>query len=43
MGPSAWRCLSFEHRPALRDAQGKLLLKNLTLDELEEYCVSIGT
>ncbi|GLC46808.1 hypothetical protein PLESTB_001801100 [Pleodorina starrii] len=34
--------LSFSHRPGLRDAGGRLMLKNLTLPELEEWCLSVG-
>lgn len=34
--------LSFSHRPGLYDKGGKLMLKNLTLPELEEWCVSVG-
>ncbi|KXZ48715.1 hypothetical protein GPECTOR_26g618 [Gonium pectorale] len=34
--------LSFEHRPGVRDASGRVGLKNLTLPELEEWCVSVG-
>ncbi|KAG2493191.1 hypothetical protein HYH03_008611 [Edaphochlamys debaryana] len=34
--------LSFEHRPNLRDARGRLMLKNLTLPELEEWCAAVG-
>ncbi|GBF88050.1 23S rRNA (adenine(2503)-C(2))-methyltransferase [Raphidocelis subcapitata] len=34
--------LSFEGRPGLRDEEGRLLLKNLTFEELEEWCESIG-
>lgn len=34
--------LSFQHRPGLHDSNGKLLLKNLSLPELEEWCASVG-
>lgn len=34
--------LSFAHRNGLHDATGKLLLKCLTLAELEEWCVAVG-
>jgi hypothetical protein len=34
--------LSFSHRPQLYDEEGRLMLKNLTLEELEEWCLSIG-
>ncbi|GIL77975.1 hypothetical protein Vretimale_7376 [Volvox reticuliferus] len=34
--------LSFSHRPGLFDEAGRLMLKNLTLPELEEWCLSIG-
>lgn len=40
--PAVLPPLSFDHRPALRDGTGRLLLKNLTLPELEEFCESIG-
>jgi hypothetical protein len=29
-------------RKQLRDSQGRLMLKNLTLQELEQWCVSVG-
>jgi 23S rRNA (adenine2503-C2)-methyltransferase len=34
--------LSFAARSGMYDKSGKLLLKNLTLQELEEWCVSVG-
>ncbi|GFR46078.1 hypothetical protein Agub_g7545 [Astrephomene gubernaculifera] len=34
--------LSFEHRRGIRDARGQLMLKNLPLPELEEWCASVG-
>ncbi|KAG2436286.1 hypothetical protein HXX76_006597 [Chlamydomonas incerta] len=34
--------LSFEHRAGLRDAAGRVMLKNLPLPELEEWCASVG-
>jgi hypothetical protein len=30
------------NRHSIHDAQGHLMLKNLTLKELEEWCESIG-
>ncbi|KAF8072775.1 rlmN [Scenedesmus sp. PABB004] len=33
---------SFGRRAALHDAAGRLMLKNLTLPELEEWCASVG-
>lgn len=34
--------LSFSHRHGLHDSQGRLMLKNLTLPELEEWCCAVG-
>jgi hypothetical protein len=34
--------LSFADRPGIYDAQGKLMLKNLTFEELQEWCESAG-
>jgi hypothetical protein len=34
--------LSFAGRPGLHDEEGRVLLKNLTYDELEEWVESIG-
>jgi hypothetical protein len=34
--------LSFTHRPQLYDINGRLMLKNLTQEELEEWCESVG-
>lgn len=34
--------LSFAARHGLQDAQGRLMLKNLTLPELSEWCESVG-
>lgn len=34
--------LSFEHRAGVRDAAGRVMLKNLPLPELEEWCASVG-
>lgn len=34
--------LSFSARPGLYDSRGRLMLKALTLPELEEWCESIG-
>lgn len=34
--------LSFAHRPGLYDSSGRLMLKNLTLPQLEEWAASIG-
>jgi 23S rRNA (adenine2503-C2)-methyltransferase len=34
--------LSFEGRAGLRDSRGRVMLKNLTLPELEEWCGHIG-
>lgn len=34
--------LSFSERPGIFDSAGKLQLKNLTLDELKEWCASLG-
>jgi hypothetical protein len=34
--------LSFADRPGIWDAEGKLMLKNLTLEELQEWCESAG-
>eukprot|EP00879_Flechtneria_rotunda_P021955 GHRR01023152.1.p1 GENE.GHRR01023152.1~~GHRR01023152.1.p1 ORF type:complete len:139 (+),score=41.53 GHRR01023152.1:260-676(+) len=35
--------LSFRNRHSLYDAQGRLMLKNLTLPELKEWCRATGT
>ncbi|EFJ46352.1 hypothetical protein VOLCADRAFT_105556, partial [Volvox carteri f. nagariensis] len=34
--------LSFSHRSSLLDGNSRLMLKNLTLPELEEWCISVG-
>lgn len=34
--------LSFADRPGLLDAEGRLMLKNLTLEELQEWCEAAG-
>lgn len=34
--------LSFLHRSGLHDSVGRLLLKNLTLPELQEWCEAVG-
>jgi hypothetical protein len=34
--------LSFADRPGLWDADGKLMLKNLTFEELQEWCEAAG-
>ncbi|GLI63461.1 hypothetical protein VaNZ11_006434 [Volvox africanus] len=34
--------LSFSHRPGLFDEAGRLMLKNLTRPELEEWCLGVG-
>ncbi len=39
---SSGHTASFPSRSGLLDAAGRLMLKNLTLPELEEWCVSIG-
>jgi hypothetical protein len=40
--PAAAAPLSFAHRQGIHDASGKLLLKNLTLPEVEEWCATHG-
>jgi hypothetical protein len=34
--------LSFAGQPGLHDSEGRLLLKNLTFEQVEEWCASIG-
>jgi 23S rRNA (adenine2503-C2)-methyltransferase len=34
--------LSFSHRHSLLDKQGRLMLKSLTLSELQEWCSAVG-
>lgn len=41
-GASASGRLSFESRRQLTDSSGQLMLKNLTIAELEEWCLADG-